>query len=379
MRARKFIGLLCVLLSHGLAGAQEQLQVDVSVKVIEFQTVKGVETGLSAYFKQRHDTLPYGRISTGNGRISAGDITFPISTNAGISVFLDRLSNHYGDFEVLLQGLVDQNRAFILSRPNVLVPVAQAVPTVIQTTQDIPYESTTVVGATAVQTVLFRPTGVMLNVLVPEVTDDDKNPSTTDDIYIKLTLTAQVDEEGQQLVVALDDNLAGAGGVFTQTSNALRVPEFISRSISTTIWVRHGEVLILGGLFRNTKNKNLNTLPWLTQGEDFVNSLVQRVLPFSAPQVPLSTGLGNQRTQEGRRELVFLLKAELWRPSYTLADDFGLAEKDAAGKKKLSPTDVLSGVMEGISGIPEGIAAGVTGEEAPNGVTQDLGRKPEQK
>ncbi len=103
------------------------------------------------------------------------------------------------------------------------------------------------------------------------------------------------------------------------------------------------------------------------------------MLPFSAPQVPLSTGLGNQRTQEGRRELVFLLKAELWRPSYTLADDFGLAEKDAAGKKKLSPTDVLSGVMEGISGIPEGIAAGVTGEGAPNGVTQDLGRKPEQK
>ncbi|MBI2432283.1 MAG: hypothetical protein HYV26_05380, partial [Candidatus Hydrogenedentes bacterium] len=46
------------------------------------------------------------------------------------------------------------------------------------------------------------------------------------------------------------------------------------------------------------------------------------------------------------------------------------------GKKKLSPTDVISGMIEGISDIPEGIAEGVAGEEK-NGVTSDLGRKPE--
>ncbi|MBI2434004.1 MAG: hypothetical protein HYV26_14160 [Candidatus Hydrogenedentes bacterium] len=358
------------------ARAQDVQQVNVSVKIIEFQTVKGVETGLSAYFQQRNAPRPYGRVSSGNGTIRTADITFPTTTSAGITVFLDRISNQWGDIEVVLQGLVDQNRAFILSRPKAMVTVGQAVPTVIETTQEIPYESTTVVGATAVQVTSFRPTGVLLNVLAPKVVDDDGNPTTTEDTYIQLTLTATVNEEGQRITVALDDLLAGAGSIFAQTSNAIRVPEFVSRSITTTVWVRHGEVLILGGLYRNTKNKNLSTLPWLTQGEDFLNGLVQRVVPFTAPQVPITTALGNQDTSEGRRELVFLIKAEIWKPSYTVMDNFGFEEEKPDGKKKLSPTDVISGMIEGISDIPEGIAEGVAGEEK-NGVTSDLGRKPE--
>jgi Flp pilus assembly secretin CpaC len=359
------------------AHAQEPQQVSVSVKVIEFQTVKGVETGLSAYFRQRSDPRPYGRVSSGSSAIRAGDITFPTATTAGITVFLDRLSNSYGDFEIVLQGLVDQNRAYILSRPKAMVTVGQTVPTIIQTTQLIPYEDTTVVGATAVQTTSFRPTGVMLNVLAPRVIDDDGDPGTTEDVYIQLALTAQVDEEGQRITVALDDMLAGTGGIFAQTSNLIRAPEFISRSITTTVWVRHGEVLILGGLYRNTKNKNLSTLPWLTQGEDLLSGAMNRVLPFSSPHVPLTTALGNQRTNEGRRELVFLIKAELWRPSYTVADEFGFSDGPEEPRRRMSPTDVISGVIEGIGGIPQGIAEGVSGEGASEGVSSNLGRRSE--
>ena len=40
-------------------------------------------------------------MSSGNGSIRNADITFPSSTSAGITVFLDRLSNQYGDFEVV--------------------------------------------------------------------------------------------------------------------------------------------------------------------------------------------------------------------------------------------------------------------------------------
>ena len=58
--------LLLLGLAPG-ARAQEQKQVNVAVKIIEFQTSKGSESGLSAYFKQRNEPRPYGRVSSGNG------------------------------------------------------------------------------------------------------------------------------------------------------------------------------------------------------------------------------------------------------------------------------------------------------------------------
>lgn len=358
----------------GAVWAQEQQQVNVSVKIVEFQTTKGVETGLSAYFKHREMPEAYGHVNTHNGTIESADITFPSSTAAGITVFLDRISTAYGDLELTLQALVDQNRASILSRPKAMVPVGQETPTIIETIEEVPYESTVVVGATAAQITEFRPTGVTLNVKATQVVDDDGNPATTDDTYIQLALMTQVNEQGQRITVALDDMLAGTG-ILGGGSNAISVPEFVSRSISTTVWVRHGQVLILGGLYRNTKNKNLATLPWLTQGEDFAHSVVQRAVPFSVPPIPLTTGLGNQQTEEGRRELVFLIKAELWRPAYTVADEFGFMEEETKrddGKKK-SPSDVITGVIGGIADIPQDIVEGIAGQKPGGPVSSSLG------
>jgi Flp pilus assembly secretin CpaC len=364
-----------VLLACGLASAQNPQQVNLSVKIIEFQTTKGVETGLSAYYKQRLDPQPWGAVAVGRGAISAGDITFPTPTNAALTVFLDQITNSYGEFELVLQALVDENRAFILSHPKTMVKVGEiTTPAIIQTVQEIPYETTTVIGATAVQSTSFRPTGVMLSAFVPTVLDDDGDPDTTDDTYIQLALTAQVDEEGQRITVALDDLLGGAGGVFSQSSNAIRVPEFVSRMISTTVWVRHGQVLILGGLFRNTKSKSLSTLPWLAQGQVMLNGVLQKVIPFAIPDIPITSALGSQTSDEGRRELVFLIKAELWKPSFTVAGDVGSAEDDAAdAAKKRSPAQVLTGVLEGISEIPQGIADSVSTENPEDNVSSSLG------
>ncbi|HPU99164.1 MAG TPA: hypothetical protein PLO53_14580, partial [Candidatus Hydrogenedentes bacterium] len=120
-------------------------QVNVSVKIIEFQSTKDSERGLSAYFKQRNEPRPYGRISSGNGAITAASLAFPNSTTSGLTLFFDRLSTIYGDIELVLQALVDQNRAFILSQPKVMVPVGSPTPTTIKTSQDVPYENTIVV------------------------------------------------------------------------------------------------------------------------------------------------------------------------------------------------------------------------------------------
>jgi Flp pilus assembly secretin CpaC len=361
---------VCAIGLGALAAAQDQRQVDVSVKVVEFQTNKGIETGLSAYFKQRIEPQPYGKVGRGLGVIQSADFTFPTSTASGITVFLDKLHNAYGDFEVVLQGLVDENRASILSRPKVKVPVGAAAPTIIKTTQDIPYESTVVVGATAVQTTAFRPTGVTLSVSAKQVVDDDGNFETANDTYILLELKAEVNEEGPSITVALGDIAAGA-------NNALSVPEFISRSITTTVWVRHGQVLVLGGLYRNSDSKNYNTPPWLPQAEDLVNGAVQRIVPFGSPEIPLTAAIGNRKTSEDRRELVFLIKAEIWRPSFTINDDLGLADNKKAPKKRLSPTDVITGVLGEIADMPHTIASGIAGEKKSSDVSTGLGKDDE--
>ncbi len=298
--------------------AQDPQQVNVAVKIIEFQTSKATGTGLSTYFQHRVEPRPYGIVSTGRGAITAASLAFPNTAAGGITLFLDRLSSYYGDFEVVLQALVDQNRAFILSQPKVMVPVGSATPTVIKTTQDVSYENTVVVGATTTQTTAFRATGVTLTVSALQVVDDDGNPTTQDDVYIQLKLIAEINEEGQRITVALDDK-ASTGTLFTQASNAITVPEFISRSIDTTVWVRQDQVLILGGLYRNTKNKNIASLPWLTQGENILNTVAEWVSPLSdTPEVPLTSALGNRETSEARRELVFMVKADLWRKAYTV-------------------------------------------------------------
>jgi hypothetical protein len=334
-------------------------QVVVSVKIVEFQTSKGVETGLSAYFAQRNRARAWGRVSSGNGNIRNADLTFPNTIGSAITVFLDNIELNHGDLEIVLQGLVDQNRAFILSQPKAMVAVGSATPTQILTTQKIGYENTVAVGAAITQITSFRETGVSLAVFADEVVDDDGDPRTTEDTYIRLRIAASVNEEGQRIVVALADP-TGA------TNNGIRVPEFVSRSMGTCVWVRHGQVLLLGGLFRNTENKNLSTLPWLTQTEEMAMGLVQRLVPPARVLgSPLSATLGNRSTSEGRRELVFLVKAEFYDASkQVFSGGF-----DDEPKKRLG----FQNVIQDISEIPQGIVQGITGTQPGTGVDSSLG------
>lgn len=302
-------------------------QVIVHVKIIEFQATKGVETGLSAYFKKLPRTGPFGSVTLSGNSIDSADLTFPSSTAAGLSVFLDRISMDSGDIEVVLQALADENKASILFKPRAMVMVGQTVPTHITTSQDIPFESTQVVGATAVQIVEFKKTGVTLNFLAPEIIDDDGNWDTKHDTYIQLNIDASVTEQGQRIVVALDDKLA-AGGDFSLAQNAISVPEFVTRTIKTTVWVPEGETLVLGGLYRNNENKTLSTVPFLKQGENFAAGALDRIIPGNSLSVPLSATIGNQNTSESRRELVFLIRAEVWYPSFSLGSDLGFDDSD---------------------------------------------------
>lgn len=330
--------------------AQAPQQVMVSVKIIEFQTSKGVETGLSAYFTKVTSAEPFGEVSTSGSLLNTADLTFPTSTAAGITVFLDRISVMEGEFEIIIQALVDENRAFILSKPQAMVMIGADKPTVIQTIQEIPYESTVVVGSTAVQVTKFEETGVMLSITVPRVIDDDGDYSTRDDTYVQLSVDAMVKEEGQRIVVALDDQLA-AGQDFEGAQNQITVPEFISRGIKTHVWVRDGQVLMLGGLYRNTESKNISTLPWLTQAENAAIGFVENVVSGSFSASPISSTIGSRNTEEGRRELVFLIKCEIWGPAFTISDGLGFEERQES-----TPIGTPPDVIQSVSDTPDAVS-----------------------
>jgi len=329
-------------------------QVNVAVKIIEFQTNKAVETGLAAYFRNASAIA-------GEAGISNADLTFPNTADAGITVFLDRIVTGEGNIEIVLQALEDQNRAFILSRPRMLVPEGQSA--TIKTTDMIPFESSTVVGTMVSQIVEFRETGVSLTVTVEEIRDYDNDPDTTDDIFIRLKITADIREEGERITVTLDDMLARDG--LLGASNAIKVPSFINRNLDTTVWVPHNEVLVLGGLFRNNKQRSLSTIPWLPQAENMLNGALQS--PLGLGSIPLTAGLGNNAYSDSHRELVFLIKTNLWRPAFTLGDmdEFVLEEDDSKG--------ILEDVLETITVIPEGISQGLSGDKIDPGVSSSLG------
>lgn len=343
-------------------------QVNVSVKVVEFQTVKSVETGFSAFFARRNKERLYGRVTSGNGAIRTADLTFPTSSGTrleGLTVFLDNISTNYGDIELVLQALVDENRAYILSRPKAMVMIGAERPgTVIKTVREIPYEDTTVVGATVVQATSFRDTGVALTLKVPKVTDDDGDWSTLDDTYINLDVQAEVKELGSRIVIALDDSLAGG--------SQITAPVFITRSIITNVWVRNGQVLVLGGLYRNTKQKSLETIPWLTQAEDVAVGLAENVVPGNFIGAPLSATVGHRDTDEGRRELVFFIKSEIWRPSYLVADEHGFVDLEEDTGPKVSPTGLLTDILEGVSDIPQNLGEAITGGPTEDGIEAEL-------
>lgn len=342
-------------------------QVSVTMKVVEFQATKGVETGLSAFYARRNEPKTYGRVSDGEGAVTTADLTFPLDTEGAITVFLDRIRMSDGDLEFVLQGLVNENRAYILSRPKAMVPVQEAVPTVIETVEENPYENPTVVGTTVVGTTDFRKTGVILKVQIPEVIDDDGDWTTVDDTFIHLAISAEVKELGEDIVVAVDDRFIGA--------NQVVAPSFVSRSVNTQVWVRHGQVLILGGLFRNRKIKSLDTVPGLTKAEDLAVGLVERVVPGNFIGSPVSSTLGNRLSEETRRELVFFIKCETWRPAYTVADESHF-ENEEEPKERIKPTDIIGNVIGGIAGIPEGIAEGIAGEDSNKGIESELGGSP---
>ncbi|MCC6794751.1 MAG: hypothetical protein IT366_06495 [Candidatus Hydrogenedentes bacterium] len=346
---------------------QAPQQANVTVKVVEFQRTKGQDSGVSAYFSRRPQTKPFGFVGDGNGAISTADLTFPLDAEGTITVFLDRLRLSEGDLEFVLQALVSENKAFILSRPSSLVPIRGVTPTSIETVEENPYENPTVIGTTVVAATDFRKTGVIMTVQILDAIDDDGDwENTPEDTYFNCVIRAEVKELGEEIVVAEQQQLVGA----TQIS----APTFVTRSVDTQVWIRNGQVLVLGGLFRNRKLESVDTIPGISKLEDMTIGLAERVIPGNMLSGRASSLLGNKSKEVQRRELVFFVKVEGWRNSFSVREE---KEGDAASERKgtMRPSDIIGNVIGGITSIPEGIAE-IGSEDQEKTIESDLSGSP---
>jgi archaellum biogenesis ATPase FlaH len=121
------------------------------------------------------------------------------------------------------------------------------------------------------------------------------------------------------------------------------------------VWVRPEQTLILGGLYRNQESNSLSTLPWVAQGEDLAIGLAERFIPGNFLFSPVSSTIGNRASNKNRRELVFILKARIWEPRFSLMDTFSF-EDDSETRGSKSPADMITEVLEGLADLPQGLA-----------------------
>ena len=269
----------------------------------------------------------------------------------------------------MLQALVSENRAFILSRPGAVVPVRGYDADVHRNGRRNPYENPTVIGTLSSHDE-FRKTGVIMRVQIVDVIDDDGNWQTTEDTFYNCVIRAEVKELGEEIVVAEQQQLLGA--------NQISAPTFVTRSVDTQVWIRHGQVLVLGGLFRNRKLKSVDTVPGISKLEDMTVGLAERVIPGNLLGGRASSILGNKNSEVQRRELVFFVKIEGWRQSYTVREEVGAESEGPEKKGAMRPTDIIGNVIGGITSIPEGIAE-IGGESQGKGIESDLRGSPKKK
>ncbi len=332
-------------------------QVVVQAKIVEYTHQKGVETGLSAYFRkwQTH-TDWWGVVHRSFQGIRSADITFPTSRPATFSVFLDRIHISEGDIEMVLQALERQNKASILSKPRLMVPVGGPESS-IETTQQEPYEELQITANTSVPVTRYDKTGVTLKVKVIDILDLDGNWATTEDTFIRMHVSAEVTDLGRLLVVNIDP-LRGDQGI--------RAPELLTRKIDTQVWVRHGDVLMMGGQLTNVNSKMNTSPPWLSQAESMTTGLVERFVPGDFVGSPLSSTIGSHSTDDQRRELVFFIKAEVWKPVTTRKGEFTEFHQAKPGVLA-TPAELVNQLYERLRNLPQGVSG--LGEEITNELT----------
>lgn len=204
-----------------------------------------------------------GNNSFGVSNANLGTVTAPAT---GFSYFF---SNN-NDINVTLNALEQRTNVKVISAPKVVVLNNQTAS--LQVGDQVPIQtqaqqSTVNSNSPIVNSIEYRDTGVILKV------------------------TPRVNSGGLVLL----DIAQEVSDISTRTISGISSPIISTRRISTSIAVQDGQVMALGGLFRNSKNFGKNGIPLLSR-------------------IPVIGGVfGNQTTNDTKTELIVLLKPHVIR------------------------------------------------------------------
>lgn len=197
------------------------------------------------------------------------------ATPASVGIALAKLNDNIL-LDLELSALESEGRAELISSPRLITTNQQAA--VIESGEEIPYQEATSSGATAVA---FKKAVLSLKV-TPQITPDGK---------ILMDLQINQDTPSPQTF--------------------LGVPAIITKEIQTNVLVNNGQTIVLGGIYKQDKNKVINRIPFFGElpvvGILFSNRQItlknEELLIFITPRI--ITNALSITTIEGREKEVY--------------------------------------------------------------------------
>lgn len=148
------------------------------------------------------------------------------ATPASVGIALAKLGNGIL-LDLELSALESEGRAELISSPRLITTNQQAA--VIESGQEIPYQASTSSGATAVA---FKKAVLSLKV-TPQITPDSK-----------ILMELQINQDRPS-----PERFNG-------------VPAIITKEIQTNVLVNNGQTIVLGGIYKQDKNRSLTRIPF---------------------------------------------------------------------------------------------------------------------
>jgi type II secretory pathway component GspD/PulD (secretin) len=247
------------------------------------------------------------RVPAGNSFFQSSNVTLTTpgaspTVGEGSNINLRPFVSGGYEFDSFVRLLMTRGKAKILSSPNLLVSAGSEASII--TGQEVPVQSATVVGSSSSITTQFKRVGIKLRVNLLQITND----------------TARIELNPEVSTVTGYVNTGTAG----DTTQVISNPIIAIRNVSSTLALKDGEILTVGGLLSTSDTETVKGVPLLMD-------------------IP---GLGqlfrSTRKQRARTQLIFFLRVHV------------LAEGTPDGIRVHSPDDSMK-VLDSLpraAGIP---------------------------
>jgi type II secretory pathway component GspD/PulD (secretin) len=206
-------------------------QLLVEARVVEVSASRDLEAEIRHAF-----TTPAGRSTFLQN--SAVDLAAPgaATANQGLDVGLRVFDDDGKTLDTFFRLLNTRGRARVLSSPNLIVAPGQEASII--TGEEVPVQSSTIAGGSITTATQFKRVGIKLRVTLLQLTNDMARLEINPEVSTVTGFTAAAEGQPANPIVAI-------------------------RNVTSTLSLKDGEVLTVGGLLRNEKRRTTRGVPFL--------------------------------------------------------------------------------------------------------------------